>query len=193
MIGVLNRGVMFDVNPRKRNHKKTIILSVATLVLLIGLSFFGYRWWHDRKVAQYAAAQPQNVQTEEGNKSGSDESASNTYQQNQALEASTSPAVKVTLPAPILMKSSGNNGPVPKGVDIEFNCAAPAGYSCRVVLSGAHSKTFDTKELKDNGRGQASVSWIWTAETGMHSVKAVLTDGKGNEQDSSAQTLEVKS
>lgn len=191
---------MFDLNPnlnRKRKRKKPLII-IATTALVAGVivgSFFGYRWWKDRQVVKYAAAQTPNSQTSEGNASGADESASNTYQQNRALQASVTPnsVTKVVLPTPLLMKSSGNNGPVPPGVDIEFTCASQAGYTCKVVMTGAHTKTFDAKDLKDNGRGQASVSWIWTSEVGQHSLKAILSDGKGNEQDSSAQTLEVKS
>lgn len=185
---------MFDINPRKPKSKKWIILAIIAALVIVGVSFFGYRWWKDRQAVKFAATQTQNPQTEEGNASGSDESASNTYQQNQVLGESNnpSPAGKVTLPTPLLMKSSGNNGPVPPGVEVEFTCMAQAGYKCRIVLSGAHSKTFDTRDLKDNGRGQASLSWLWTAEAGQHSVKAVLSDGKGNEQESSAQSLEVK-
>lgn len=194
IIGLLNRGVMFDINPRKSRQKKWIILTVIAVLVIVGVSFFGIRWWKDRKAVNYGAAQAQNPQTEEGNDSQSDESSSNTYQQNQVLESSSSPSpvAKVTLPTPLLMKSSGNNGAVPNGVEVEFTCVSQAGYKCKVVLSGTHAKTFDTKDLKDNGRGQASVSWLWTAEAGQHSVKAVLSDGKGNEQESSAQTLEVK-
>lgn len=193
-MSLLKRGVMFDVNPRKPRQKRWIILAVVAILVLVLVSFFGMRWWKARQVARYVSTETQNQQTETGKENGSDESASNTYEQNQVLAASASPqaTTKVTLPTPLLMKSSGNNGAIPSGVEIEFTCTSQAGYSCKVVLSGAHSRTFDTKELKDNGRGQASVSWLWTAESGQHSLKAVLSDGKGNEQESSAQTLEVK-
>lgn len=193
-MSVLKRGVMFDINPRKPRQKKWIILATVAILVIIGASFFGMRWWRDKQAVKYAATQTQNPQTTEGNSSQTDESSSNTYQQNRTLESSVTPApnAKVALPMPILMKSSGNNGAVPSGVEIEFTCVSQAGLKCRVVLSGAHSRTFDTKDLKDNGRGQASVSWLWTAEPGQHVVKAVLSDGKGNEQESSAQNLEVK-
>lgn len=186
---------MFDLSPTKKRPKKWIIPAVIAVLVIVGMSFFGYRWWKDRRAVEFAATQTKNPQTQEGNSSASDESSSNTYQQNQVLAASVTPAPseKVQLPTPLLIKSSGNNGPVPKGVDVEFTCVAQAGYKCKAVLAGAHNKTFDTKDLKDNGRGQASVSWIWTAEVGQHTVKAILSDGKGNEQESSPQDLEVKS
>ena len=187
---------MFDINPRKKSKKPLIITATILAIAVVAVgSFFGYRWWKDRQVVKYAASQTQNPQTEEGNASAADDSASNTYQQNKTLEATGTPepAPKVTLPTPIFIKSSGNNGPVPKGIDVEFTCTSQAGYSCKIVMTGAQNKTFDPKSLKDNGRSQAIASWIWTAEAGQYSVKAVLSDTKGNEQASSAQSLEVKS
>lgn len=190
----LKRGVMFDLNTRKPRSKKWIILAVAVILVAVGVSFFGMRWWQDRQAVKFAATQTQNPQTEEGNASGSDDDASNTAEQNKVLQSSTSPTSNssVVLPTPILMKSSGNNGSIPSGIEVEFTCTSLPGYSCKVLMSGAHTKTFESKALKDNGRGQAGVSWLWKSESGSHSIVAVLSDSKGNEQKSSAQALEVK-
>lgn len=187
---------MFDLHPRKKSKKPLIITTAIILIVgaIVG-SFFVYRWWKDREALKFAARQTPNTQTAEGNASGADDSASNTYEQNQALQTSVTPQTseKVSLPTPLLIKSSGNNGPVPPGIDVQFTCTSQPGYKCSVILTGTHLKTFGPSDLKDNGRGQAVLSWIWTSEAGQYSVKAVLSDGKGNEQDSSSQTLEVKS
>ena len=176
-----------------------IPIGIGAIVVVAGLSFGGYKWYQSRH--KPVASQTPNPQTELGNESQRDDSATNTNQQNQALasdktsSSTSTPTTKinVTIPTPTLLKSSGNNGSVPKGAVIEFTCIGPAGYNCKVVLSGAHSQTFANKNLIDNGRTTPSVSWTWTAETGKHNVIAVLSDNKGNEQSSSTQTLEVQS
>jgi flagellar basal body-associated protein FliL len=40
---------MFDINPRKSRQKKWIILTVIAVLVIVGVSFFGIRWWKDRK------------------------------------------------------------------------------------------------------------------------------------------------
>ena len=171
-----------------------IPIGIGILVVVVVLSFGGYKWYQSRQ--KPIASQSPNPQTELGNESKRDDSATNTNQQNQTLTSSSPTSTAkagANLPTPTLLKSSGNNGPVPKGAVIEFTCNGPAGYSCKVVLSGAHNQTFANKSLVDNGRTTPSVSWTWTAETGKHNVVAVLSDNKGNEQSSSTQTLEVQS
>lgn len=180
----------------KRSPKLLILIGAAVLILAGG--FFGWRWYrHRAEVGRQSATTSTNPQTELGNESSTtDENATNTNQQNQQLAGSTTPVPStqssVTLPTPLLSKSSGNNGPVPKGTVIEFICTAPAGYSCFVRLVGSKTINFNKQTLTDNGRGQAAASWDWTSQSGKWSITAILQDAKGNEQASNAQTLEVQ-
>lgn len=182
---------------RRKPQSQLLLLAIVAVIILAGVGAFGYRWWHQRQQARLAAAQSPNPQTDLGNESKRDDSATNTDEQNKALGGSTTPTPGkgggVTLPVPTLTKSSGNNGTsVPTGSNVDFVCAAPAGYQCRVELSGAGSVTLAAKSLVDDGRTQPAVDWIWEAKRGSWNVVAVLSDGKGNEQVSSSQTLEVK-
>lgn len=181
----------------KPTHSKRNKLIIAiSLVLVAVLLFTGWQWYRARQIRLKQQASATQTQTKTGNESKRDDSATNTNEQNQELGGSTSPSATAAssdnLPTPQLIKSSGNNGPVPAGAVIEFVCSAPAGYSCAVRLTGPKTENLAAKTLTDNGRGQASVSWTWTAAKGTWNVTAVLSDGKGGEKASPTQRLEVQ-
>lgn len=185
-------GPNLKTSTKKRN---TIILAIS-LVLLAVLFFGGWKYWQHRQLIKLE--QTKNSQTELGNESKRDDTASNTNVQNQNLASSSaSPSVSsnssVNLPTPLLTKSSGNNGSVPAGVVIEFTCVSNSSYQCTIRLTGPKTINLETQTLSNNNRGENyGAIWDWTSVFGKWSVTAVLSDGKGNEKSSASQSLEVK-
>lgn len=182
----------------KKNTKsrKPIYITIIVIVAVALVGFFGYRWWQQRKLTQ-AQQQSPNPQTELGNDTTTDESSTNTSEQNQKLsgsQTSTSPSGNTSnaLPTPLLAKSSGNNGSVPAGANIEFLCTTTASYSCSIRLTGPKTINLDKKTLTDNGRGEFGASWIWAAEKGSWTVAAIISDAQGAQKSSATQTLEVR-
>jgi len=182
-------------NRKPSSHLPVIAAILVAVVVIVG-GFLSWRWYNNRsKLAGQQDYQAPNVQTDTGNESKRDDSATNTDTQNKELE-STSPSPNAVnsnaLPMPLLTKSSGNNGSVPPGAVIEFVCTSPSGFQCKIELKGPEAITLETKSVVGNGRGQAAATWTWPAKAGSWSITAILSDNNKNQKASLAQKLEVK-
>ncbi|MEI7819173.1 MAG: hypothetical protein WCI47_03575 [bacterium] len=185
--------MVYGPSLKKKTNSRPIAI-VLLLIVVVGVG--GFLAWRSlrksSKITGQGDYQANAPQTSLGNESKRDDSANNTSQQNEQLAQSSNSPSQTKLPTPILSKSSGNNGSVPVDAVIEYICTAPAGYNCKIIIKGSRTITLTAKAIEDNGRGQAAASWTWVAEKGSWSITAVLSDNKGNEQASTAQTLEVK-
>lgn len=190
---------MFQIQRQKQRQSRNRKIIIVSLVVLV-LAAAGVTTFYARKRSEQARltqAFTPNPQTELGNESKDDENATNTSEQNKTLtqaeenKAQATVASNPSLPTPLLVKSSGNNGSVPVGAGLEFTCTAPAGYDCSIRLTGPKTINLEKKKLQDNGRGQAVTTWNWSAEKGSWTVVALLSNASG-EKASAAQALEVK-
>ncbi len=83
--------------------------------------------------------------------------------------ATPRPATPASLAAPILQKSSGNNGPVPPGAVVEFVCRATTQVDCSVTLTNQSTHqviTLAKKTTQSDGRGAFGATWNWNAVAG---------------------------
>ena len=112
-------------------------------------------------------------------------------------DSTVEPSGKINTPlsAPTLQKSSGNNGPVPSGVLMEFTCQGQVGISCEIILTNQGNRNevirLGIKKVADNGRGQHFARWEWESKQGGWSIVARVSEGTST-KDSTAHTLEVK-
>ncbi len=112
------------------------------------------------------------------------------------LQPEPAPASSSPLAKPTLSKSSGNNGPVPAGILINFVCEGAKGLNCEVILTDSNDSTHQIllpkKPLADNGRGEVFASWDWNSIKGTWKVISKVTDGAGNSASSDIHTLTVQ-
>lgn len=163
----------------KRYH-----LLVLAIFLVGGIA---YALWNNNKTPSYID-KPQSVSSEEVKQT---ETAG---QSNPAT--STQPDQNLPLIVkPLLSKSSGNAAPVPAKANIQFVCSGITDASCVVTLinldNSADNLQFEAKTIKDDGRGNLAVSWIWEAKPGTWSVKATLSKSGYRSNSSDTQTLKV--
>lgn len=188
----MRQGFQRQIPRQNKNGRTTKIVGLLLIVVVVIAG--GAAIWRSRtssKLAGQMDYQGNNPQTELGNESKRDDSASNTDTQNKVLTSQAVQPSNASVPKPTLMKSSGNNGPVPVGAIIEFTCLAPTGYNCSVELKGNKTITLDEKSIEDN-RGQTGAGWEWTSEKGSWTIVAALKDSNGNTNSSDSQSLEVK-
>ncbi len=166
-----------------QKHKtKTLLACLA----IIAAGIAGYFYWQSNR-AELAN------QTMHGRNDTPVED-SNVETSNPGSSSSPSSNSSVPLEKPVLIKSSGNNGPVPRGANIEFVCQAPAGLKCSVALTKAtpaETITLEPKTVQQNQGSIAGASWYWTAKTGSWKIVANLSDGSRTSS-SAVQNLEVQ-
>lgn len=130
------------------------------------------------------------------NDTPTDQNTQNSANNNTAKPSTSANASNTPLAAPILLKSSGNNGPVPAGANIEFVCQAAAGYNCAITLtskaSSANVINLESKTIPTSQSSNTGINWYWTAVKGNWSVVAKLSSSDGRSSSSPAQTLEVQ-
>lgn len=179
---------------KKTNTKKVIIIvSVLILLGLIVGGLFGYRYYQSNKSGSGQANTSQ--MTIDSSDAQNNPSNNNTDSSTTDNQPSVQTSNNVPVPSkPVLIKSSGNNGPVPSGAIIEFVCQGTAGLNCKVVMINQRGNTIElpTQALKDNGRGQYFTSWEWKSASGSWQVYAVVTNSQGGSTESDKQTLEVR-
>ena len=114
--------------------------------------------------------------------------------QPNATPQPASPASTVPLPKqPAFTKSSGNNGPVPVGVNINFICTAEPGVDCSILLDSDSKKVVvGPAKVIYNGRGQYFASFYWTSVKGSYKVTAQAKNIQGGASSSILQALEVQ-
>lgn len=151
---------------------------------IIGICFLIYRYMATNKSNQEVSQQATATNTEIQNKQY------DSVPSNQQPEPTRSTTVPVT---PFFSKSSGNNGPIPANVLVNFICNSEPGTTCQIILTSGNKKiALPEQEVKDNGRGQWFTSWDWTSITGKWNVIARAKNKQGGISDSINQTLEVK-
>lgn len=98
------------------------------------------------------------------------------------------------LAKPILNKSSGNNGPVPIGIPINFVCQSSEGAGCVVELKNKNGNIINLgyQPFKNNGKDQYYADWYWTSAEGDWTIVARLKNNQGEVSESDPQNLSVK-
>jgi hypothetical protein len=169
--------------------KKQITLITIIAVLLASTMIVAVYWFVLRKPPVQTNFKQADSITEP-----TSESQTITESQTNATPQPASTASIVPLPKqPTFTKSSGNNGPVPVGVNINFVCTAEPGVDCSIVLdSGSKNAVVGPAKVTDNGRGQYFASLYWTSVKGSYKVTAQAKNIQGGVSSSIVQTLEVQ-
>jgi hypothetical protein len=171
--------------------KKLIkILPITLVAITVGITMI-FIWAINSKKPN-TANETQTFQEKPSNTNK--DSQSSTANQDNASTSTSSPSEVTSKPTePILSKSSGNNGPVPVGVNINFVCTAEPGVDCSIVLdSGSNKVVVGPAKVTDNGRGQYFASLYWTSVKGSYKVTAQAKNIQGGVSSSIVQTLEVQ-
>ena len=136
---------------------------------------------------------PQEAQTQTTESNASTPTQESTVQP-VAAEPTSPSSIPLPLPKqPSFTKSSGNNGPVPVGANMNFICSAQAGIDCSIILiSGSKQIVLGPTKVTDNGRGQYFASFYWTAVKGTYKVTAEAKNIQGGASSSITQALEVQ-
>ncbi len=168
--------------------KKQITLITIIAVLLASTMIVVVYWFVLRKP-------PVQTNFKQADSISQPTSESQTIPESQPIEESTKQ--QAPLPQspkqPTFTKSSGNNGPVPVGVNINFVCTAEPGLDCSIVLdSGSNKVVVGPAKVTDNGRGQYFASLYWTSVKGSYKVTAQAKNIQGGISSSIVQTLEVQ-
>jgi hypothetical protein len=174
---------------KKYKSKKiivTIIAFLATLLITAG-ALIGYKLLLNKK--------NQNIIINSDNNKSS--SKSNTEQATKGEDTkpkSNSSQVSQNLAKPVLIKSSGNNGPVPSGVLVNFVCQSFEAISCDVELRNSAGTTISLgyKDLKNNQTDQYFADWYWSSLVGDWIVSAKAKNQQGLVSESDPQSLSVK-
>lgn len=94
---------------------------------------------------------------------------------------------------PTLTKSSGNNGPVPAGSNMNFICSAEPNIDCSVILIYSGKQiVLGPSKVTDNGRGQYFASFYWASVKGSYTVTAQAKNSQGGVSSSISQKLDVQ-
>lgn len=185
-----------------KNKKILAVLTVAA-VLAVGGALF-VKSGQDKQAAQEKTAQQNHARNDSASGGQPGSSGGSGYAGKPAGKppaggaANQPPATTAgsSVPAPVLIKSSGNNGPVPAGANIEFVCQGPAGFACTVTLSDKNNPNriidLGVKKISDNQGETTGVNWYWEAVQGSWTVKAILSDSAGQSNSSAGQNLEVQ-
>lgn len=187
---------MGGVNGMKKGKKNKIIVLTVLAVLLMATIIVGIVIYKNQQAKKLSAANQLQSNQEEG---------SNTEDQNNQTESQSTPTNTSTpqnnqtnspsVPEkPTFTKSSGNNGPIPQNVLVEFVCTTLPGLECQIILVNSNGQkiTLPFKPVADNGRGQYFTSWQWKGQQGNWSITAQSKNSEGGTNTSEKQTLVVK-
>lgn len=181
------------MKPKSKNTKIKVI-SIITISVLIGAIVVYWAYSSGKLPFLNKNQQAQSNTPNESSGGQADTNTSNSTN-NDGTGSSNSDSSSVASPdKPTLIKSSGNNGPVPVNVVIEFVCQGSAGLNCKVVLVNQNGSIVElpSQQVKDNGRGQYFTSWEWRSLSGIWQVYAVVINQQSKSTQSDKQTLEVK-
>jgi len=177
---------------RKINKPVLYTVIAIVLIMLIAICTIFYRSKTQKKLPEINNLN----RTEEANSPAVpiQQQPANTAGNDLTPKNPSSTANQAAAPAqPAFTKSSGNNGPVPVGVNINFVCTAEPGVDCGIVLDSASNKVVvGPAKVTDNGRGQYFASLYWTSVKGSYKVTAQAKNIQGGVSSSIVQTLEVQ-
>ncbi len=124
--------------------------------------------------------------------------SSNTHNKNEQSinEQLKDPSVNVDIPSPIISLSAGEDeSVVASGTPITITCQGNASYSCNIVIKSNNSSqviNFPTQAIVDNGKGQSSTSWKWTAISGEWTLTSYLSNSQGEKSLSPSIIIKVQ-
>jgi len=172
---------------KKIKTKKKNLFLIATFLIIISLVLSYFRHTYDRKNVL-----PQSRRTD-SNDNGGTKSVAGLI--NQAKQDSASASTVAPPKQPILSMSSGNNGPIPSGVPVNFICSDDAPLKCTIILQNditREKKSLGPTTIADNGKGENFASFYWTSGKGKYTVSAQVTNNQGTTNSSINQSLEVQ-
>lgn len=113
---------------------------------------------------------------------------------NKSNQSTSNNKPVINVPTPVLVKSTGNSGPITKGTVVDFTCFGPPGYACQLTLkpSSGSAPTFNKKNLTSDSRGQSFANWEWKAVAGSWQAQVTLFNSGGQSQTSDVQNFDVK-
>lgn len=165
-------------------------MGLLILLFLGGAAIVG-RNNHKKETPPVQSPGAPSESTESGDQNGTSPAASPSKPNGTPTTQQQAPA---PLSKPILIKSSGNNGPVPSGAAIEFVCSSDAGIYCQVVLTSSTGREVKLGEklIQPTNMGLPSINWVWAAEQGDWKVIAQARNNSGSSSQSDQQTLTVR-
>lgn len=174
------------------SHRKLtiLIISLAAVGLVSAASYVKVR---QVKPTPTKSTEP-NVVNKRPASSDSNQSQNTTPATNTTTKPTpAAPTSSASLPKPSLLLSSGT---IPAGQPEEFTCKSSPGLRCTILLTdktnAAHIIDLGAKTIVDDGYGQTTATWDWSALQGSWSVVAKVTDSNGISAQSNAQDLTVQ-
>lgn len=166
----------------KNKTKKFVIVAALILVIIIAL-VLGLS--NSKKKTSSSSRASSASSATQATDNSSDNPAPNSAANNNISSQSLS--------KPSLTMSSGNNGPVPAGITMNFICRSELNSQCSILLTnGSKQATLGPTKITDNGRGDNFASFYWTSVPGNYKVSARSVNPSGVTSDSSNINLEVQ-
>ena len=170
----------------KRKKILFILTVVGSLILISGLI------WVKLKNNPKQANNLNTLQEASPNSESTQQPPTST-QNNEVTPKNSSPDPIKIPTQPVLTKSSGNNGPVPAGSNMNFICSAEPNIDCSVILTyNGKQIVLGPSKVTDNGRGQYFASFYWASVKGSYKVTAQAKNSQGGVSSSITQALEVQ-
>jgi hypothetical protein len=173
----------------KSKNTKPIKISIITAIALIIVTII---------IVAVIMVRTNKNATQEAQIQTTQSTASTPTQESTIQPAAAEPTSPSSIPLPLpkqpsFTKSSGNNGPIAVGANMNFICSAQAGIDCSIILiSGSKQIVLGPTKVTDNGRGQYFASFYWTAVKGTYKVTAEAKNIQGGASGSITQALEVQ-
>lgn len=173
----------------KNRRKKTLIIAAITISIILvmaGIAIYIYSKQPRHSSVPQTLISP-NILVDNMNQEDQ-----NNIDATPANESSAPQAAKPN--PPTFTKSSGNNGSIPVGVDVNFVCTSETNTTCQINLTSQSGKVISLAEqtVLDNGRGNAFTQWYWNSIEGSWDVVAVAKNPQGGISTSEKQVLVVK-
>lgn len=164
------------------NNRQVVIAAIVLSVFVV-IGYTLFNWSENQSENRSEKTSNNSIANKNNEPSAPQDSADAADDQNK------------TLPKPTLNKSSGNNGPIPSGILVNFTCTGVINAECQIILTDTDSEEvleLEKKELEDTGRGNPSAVWTWKSISGNWQVKAVVTANGFNDNMSNSQELTVQ-
>lgn len=175
----------------KTKVKRIILILIVILIITTGVGFFVY--YHNTHKPKPTPATE--LQGSQGSSSNDQTSQSNDQPATTPTSASkvTPSAVPAAPKPPTFTKSSGNTGPIPSGVTVDFTCMSEVNTECSIILdSNGKQIILGPSKIADNNRGQYAVDFYWTSIKGSYKITAQAKNSQGGISTSAVQTLVVQ-
>ena len=156
-----------------KNKKQLSILFITTLVIIMGLII----------IALYLGKKQKN--------NNESPAANSTTARPSTKDTASNKKTNITQPT--LTKSSGNLGPVPTGIPMNFICNSDLNVNCSIILESSNEKiVLGPIKIASNGRGDQFASFYWTSKIGKYKIYAHAENDNHDISNSLEQSLEVQ-